>query len=170
MDRFGWHLVVASHHVPDMSPMMRLLWQRPLPSNGALYIQQLWASGSRTREPILLKFGIQQQIRTTMTVTWSCIIIFLTFKMADGCHVGKYCKWHTIYSLTNGPTGMQLGWSHPIMFSTCPPCCGSHDKGRCLATAHSTFCSYGRLEAKRVYQMWWNLVRNSKLGPQWQSC
>ena len=33
--------------------------------NGALYIQQLWASGGRTREPILMKFGIQQQIGTT---------------------------------------------------------------------------------------------------------
>jgi len=36
--------------------MMRLPWQRPLPSNGALYIQQ-WASGGRTREPILLKYN-----------------------------------------------------------------------------------------------------------------
>jgi len=47
---------------------MGLPWQRPLPSNGALDIQQLWASGGRTREPILMKFGIQQQIRTTVTV------------------------------------------------------------------------------------------------------
>ena len=60
--------VVASHHVPDMSAMLRLPWQRPLPSNGALYIQQLWASAGRTREPILLKFGTQQQIRITITV------------------------------------------------------------------------------------------------------
>ena len=30
-------------------------------------------------------------------------------------------------------------------------------------------CSHGRLEAERVNQCWWNLVRNSKLGPQWQS-
>jgi len=60
---------VAFHHVPDMSSMMRLPWQQPLPSNGALYVQQLWASGGRTREPILLKFGTQQQIRTTMTIT-----------------------------------------------------------------------------------------------------
>ena len=41
----------------------------PLPRNGALYIQQLWASGGRTREPNLMKFGIQQQIGTAMTVT-----------------------------------------------------------------------------------------------------
>ena len=61
--------VVTSHHAPSMSAMMRLPWQRPLPGNGALYIQQLWASGGRTREPILVKFCIQQQIRTTMTVT-----------------------------------------------------------------------------------------------------
>jgi len=62
---------------PDMSSIMRLAWQRPLPSNGALYSQQLWASGGRTREPILLKFGLQQQIRTIMTVTWSNIKIFI---------------------------------------------------------------------------------------------
>jgi len=37
--------------------------------NGALDIQQLWASGGRTHEPILMQFGIQQQIQTTMTVT-----------------------------------------------------------------------------------------------------
>ena len=61
--------VVTSHHVLDMSAMVRLPWQRPLPSNSALKIQQLWASGGRTRKPILLKFGVQQQIRTTMTVT-----------------------------------------------------------------------------------------------------
>jgi len=42
-------------------------------------IQQLWASGGRTREPIFIKFGTQQQIRTTMTVTWSNII-FLNSK------------------------------------------------------------------------------------------
>ena len=63
--------MIASHHVPDMSRLMRLPWQQPLPSNGALNILQLilWASGSRTREPILMKFGVQQQIRTTMSVT-----------------------------------------------------------------------------------------------------
>ena len=67
--------VVTSHHVPDMSAMMRLPWQRLLPSNGALNIQQLWASGGRMREPILIKFGTQQKITTSMTVTWSNIKI-----------------------------------------------------------------------------------------------
>jgi len=52
-----------------MSAVMRLPWQRQLPSNGALSIQQLWASEGRTREPILMKFGTQQQITTSMTVT-----------------------------------------------------------------------------------------------------
>ena len=61
--------VVTFNGVPDMSTMMRLPWQRPLPSNSALNILQLWASGGRTREPILMKFGEQTQIRTTMTVT-----------------------------------------------------------------------------------------------------
>jgi len=40
---------------------------------------------------------------------------------------------------------------------------------RCLATAHWTFSSHGRLETECVNQFWWNLVHNSKLGPQWQS-
>jgi len=61
MDRVRPTWVVTSHHVPDMSAMM--------PSNDALYIQQLWASGDRTREPILMKFGNQTQIRTTVIVT-----------------------------------------------------------------------------------------------------
>jgi len=65
----GW-----SH--PIMFPMMRLPWQRPLPSNGALNIQQLWGSGGRTREPILFKFGLPQQIRTAMTVTGQILIFF----------------------------------------------------------------------------------------------
>jgi len=52
-----------------MSAMTRLPWQRPLPSNGALNILQSWASGDETREQILMKFGIQQQIMTKMTVT-----------------------------------------------------------------------------------------------------
>jgi len=42
----------------------------------ALDFQQLSASWGRTHEPILMKFGIQQQIRTTKTVTWSNIKIF----------------------------------------------------------------------------------------------
>ena len=87
--------------------------------------------------------------------------------MADGRHVGKCSKCQN--SPTNGPTGTQLGCSHPIMFSTCPPCCGSHGNSRCLATAHWTFWSYGRLEAERVNQFRWILVHDSMLGPQWQS-
>jgi len=88
------------------------------------------------------------------------ILKFLKFNMADSRHVGKYSKCHN--SPTNGPTVTQLGWSHPIMFSTCPPWRGCHGNGRCLATAHGrclatahwTFCSYGRLEAERVNQFW----------------
>ena len=67
--------------------------------------------------------------------------------MADGRHVWKYYKCHN--SLTNGPTETQLGWSDPIISSTCPPRFGCHRNGRCLATAHGTYCSYGRLEAER---------------------
>jgi len=88
--------------------------------------------------------------------------------MADGRHVGKYSKYHNWH--TDGPTETQLEWSHPIMCPTCSPWCGCHGNGRCLATAHWAFCSYGRLEAERANQLWWNLVYNSKLGSQWQSC
>ena len=63
-----------------MSAKMGLPWQRPLPSNGpsngAMDIQQLWAFGGRTREPILMEFGTQQQVRTAMTVMRSNITIF----------------------------------------------------------------------------------------------
>ena len=82
--------------------------------------------------------------------------------MADDRHVRKYSKCDN--SPTNGPTVMQLGWSHPIMFSTCLPWRGCHGNGRCW-----TFCSYGRLEAERMNQFRWNLVHNSTFGPQWQS-
>jgi len=95
------------------------------------------------------------------------IVKFLKFKMADGRHVGKYLKCHN--SPTNGPTVTQLGCSHPITFPTCPPWCGCRGNGRCLPTAHWTFCRYGRLEAERVNQFRWNMKHNSMLGPQWQS-
>ena len=69
MDRLGRKL---GGHIPTCPRHVRhdaVAWQRPLPSNDALYIQQLWTSGDRTREPILMKFVKQTQIRTTMTVT-----------------------------------------------------------------------------------------------------
>ena len=56
-----------------MSAMMRLPWQRLLPSNDALYIEQLWASLDRTREPILMKFGIQQQIQQQQQYLFSIV-------------------------------------------------------------------------------------------------
>ena len=97
---------------------------------------------------------------------WSRMTKF-KFKIADGRHIAKCLK--RLSSPINGPIWMKLGWSYPITFPTCPPWCGSHGNRRCLATAHWTFSSYGRLEAERVNQFWWNLVQNSKLGPQWQS-
>jgi len=118
-------------------------------------VNQFWRNLVRNS-----KLGPQWQSRDQ-------ILKFLKFKMADGRHVGKYSKCHN--SPTNGPTGTQLGWSHPMMCPICPPWCGCHGNGRCLATAHWTFCSHGRLEAERVNQFWRNLVCNSKLGPQWQS-
>ena len=87
--------------------------------------------------------------------------------MADGRHVGKYSKCHN--SPNSGPTVTQLGWSHPIMFSTCPPCYGYHGNDRCLAPVHCTFSGYGRLETEHVNLFRWNLVHNSMLGSQSQS-
>jgi len=97
---------------------------------------------------------------------WSRITKFI-FKMADGRHIAK--RWKRYNSPNSGPIWMKLGWSHPIMSPTCPPWCVCHGNSRCLATAHCTFSSYGGLEAERVNQFCWNLVHNSKLGPQWQS-
>ena len=62
MDRlrpiFGGHIPSCPRHVPH-----------DLVANGALNILQLWVSGGRTREPNLIKFGTQQRVRITTTVT-----------------------------------------------------------------------------------------------------
>jgi len=59
------------------------------------------------------------------------------------------------------------GVSH--RFPTCQLRCGCHGNGNggCLATAHRTFSSYGRLWAERVITFWWYLVYNSKFGTHW---
>ena len=102
MDRFGWNLHGWSHPImslPGMSAMMQLPWQRPLPSNGSLDIQQLWASGGQTHETIIMKFGIQQQIGPLWQLH-DQMLKFLKFKMAEqnDQNVGKYWKCH------NSPT------------------------------------------------------------------
>jgi len=94
---------------------------------------------------------------------WTRITKFI-FKMADGRHIAEY--WKRQNSPINGPIWMKLGWSHSIMSTICLPCCGCHGNGRCLATAHCTFSSYGRLQVERVNQFCWNLVHNNKLGSQ----
>jgi len=54
-----------------------------------------------------------------------------------------YSKCHN--SPTNGPTGTQLGWSHPIMSPTCP-----HD-----AVAMATAAVYQRrIEHSAVMGVW----------------
>jgi len=90
---------------------------RCLATAHAMNILQLWVHGGRTRKPILMKFGTQQQVKTT--TTRDQMLKFLKFKMADGRHDGKLSKCHN--SPTNRSTATQLGWSHPIMFSSCPP-------------------------------------------------
>jgi len=91
---------------------MRLPWQRRLPCNGALDIQQLWASEGPTREPILIKFGIQQQIRTTMTVKGMVKI----FKIQNG---GRSLLENIRNAITHLPMdrlGRNLGGRIPSCF------------------------------------------------------
>ena len=108
--KLGWSHPTMSH----MSAMMRLPWQRPLPSNGALNILQLWASGGRTREQILMKFGTQQQVRIAITVMRSNIKIF---KIQNGGRppCWKYIR-NTITRLPINRLGRNLG-GH---ISSCP--------------------------------------------------
>ena len=85
LDRFGRNLGSGISSCPDMSAIMRLPWQRPLSSNGALNIQQLWASGGRTHEPILMQFGTV--CNSKFRLQWQSrdqILNFFKFKMADG--------------------------------------------------------------------------------------
>jgi len=64
------------------------------------------------REPLLMKFGMQQQVRTAMTDMRSNIKIF---KIQNGGRsLLESIRCHN--SPANGPTGTQLRWSHPIMF------------------------------------------------------
>ena len=53
MDRLRLNL---GGHIPPC-PHDAVAMARPLASNSALNILQLWASGGRIREPILMKFG-----------------------------------------------------------------------------------------------------------------
>jgi len=73
MDKLGQNL---AGRIPSRSRHVR----HNAVANSALNILQLWASEGRTRKPILMRFGIQQQIRTTRDQ----ILKILKFKMADG--------------------------------------------------------------------------------------
>jgi len=73
MDRLGCNL---GGHIPSCPRHVRHDAVAMATVNGALDILQLWASGGRTREPISIKFGTQQQVRTSMTVMRSNIKIF----------------------------------------------------------------------------------------------
>ena len=56
MDRLGRNL---GGHIPSCPRHVRHDAVAMATANGALNIMQLWASGGRTREPILMKFGTQ---------------------------------------------------------------------------------------------------------------
>ena len=139
--------VVTSHHVREMSAMMRLPWHRPLPIATA---HCTFSSYGRLEAERVNQFWWNLVHNSKLGPQWQShdqLLNFLKFKMADGRHVRKYSKCHNSHA--NEPTGTKLGWSHPITFPTYPPWCGCHGNGRCLPTAHWTFCSYGRLEAER---------------------
>ena len=142
--QLGW-----SHPItfPTYPPKMGLPWQRPLPSNGAVDIQQLWASGGRTREPNLMEFGMQQQVRTTMTVMRSNIKIFKiqnggrslleSIRNAIAClqmdrlgrnfggripSCSQYWKcYNSSYDGTDWDDSCDSAWSHPSNTSAAKP-------------------------------------------------
>ena len=165
----GRHTHIAEHwkryNSPTNGPIwMKFGWSNPIMSpicppccgchgngHGALYIQQLWASGGRTCEPILMKFGTQQQIRTAMTVTWSNIKI-LKIQNNGRLPCLKILEMYNGQSPINGPTETQLGWSHPIISPTIwlpwqqpLPSNGALNILQLLASG---------LEAERVNQFW----------------
>jgi len=139
-----------------------LPWQRPLPSNGALDIQQLWASGGRTREPILMKYSIQQQIRTIIVFydihTWSNIKIS---KIQNGgrSYCWKYMKCHN--SPANGLTanGRNLGGCIPLC-SQYWKCCNSI----CIFWVNRPteyLTGWKRwVFVKKINTIWWNIKIN----------
>jgi len=78
MDRFGWNLC---GRIPSCPPHVHhdavamataVAWQRTAVAwqrHGTFNIHKIYESVGRTREPILIKFGTQQHVRTAMTVT-----------------------------------------------------------------------------------------------------
>jgi len=50
------------------------------------------------------------------------------FKMANSRRIAKCWKRYNLP--INGPIWMKLGWWHPIMSPTCPPCWSCHRDGR----------------------------------------
>jgi len=167
MDRLwrnlGVHIPSCSRHPRhDVVAMaMATAYQRRIWHSAVMGVRRpnAWTNFHEIRYTSML--GPQWQSRDQIFKFWK-------FKMADSRHVGKYWKYRN--SPSNGPIGTKLGWSHPITFPTCPPKWGCHGDGHCLVMALWTFSSYGRLEAERVYQFWWNLVYYSKFRQQWQSC
>ena len=141
---FGWLIILRNSKLPKTPKRLGIFqpnWQRY-----KIVISPAWNIGSipnfdRVIEPHSWLRG------------WYRITKFI-FKMADGRHIAK-C-WKRYNSLINGPIRMKLGWSHPVMSPTCPPWCSCHGNGRCLATAHCTFSSFGRLKAERVNQFCWS--------------
>ena len=83
-----YNFATLAENSPTNGPIwIKLGWSHPImspicpPCCGCLAMAH-WtfcrASGGQTREPILIKFGTQQHVRTRMTVTWLNIKIFKT--------------------------------------------------------------------------------------------
>jgi len=157
----------ARTRLTDGPIWMKLGWKHPIVATA----HWTFSSYGRLEAERVNQFWQNLVHNSKLGPQWQAIrsnIKFLKLKMADRCHVGKYWKCHN--SPPNGPNGTKLGRSHAITFPTCPSWCGCHGNGCCLATAHWTFSSCACLETKRMKQFWWNLVHNSKLRPQRQSC
>jgi len=156
--------VVASRHVPTGPPWCGCHDN----GHGLATAHCTFSSYGRLEAEPVNQFWLNLAHNSKLGPRWQSheqILKFLKFKMADGRHVGKYWKYHN--SPSNGPIRTKFGWlvaSHhvPVMFTM------MRLPWQWPAIAwHWTFSSYGHLE--RVNQFWWNLVYNSKLGPQWQS-
>jgi len=131
------------HNSPTNGPIWtKLWWSHPIMSptcppwcgchgNGRCLGTAHWTFSSYGRLERVNQFWWSLVDNSKLESQWqSCdqILIFLSFKMADGRHVGKYWKCHN--SPINGPIWTKLGWSHPIMSPTCLPWCGCRGNGR----------------------------------------
>jgi len=81
--KVGGHIIWHTRHVHNDA--VGLPWQRTLPSNNELYIQQLWVYTDRTHKPFFITLGNQKQIITTITVSWYKIFFKIKYVWRQQC-------------------------------------------------------------------------------------